>query len=284
MALPTNVAPPQAGYPNFLGLFGQAGVGKSCLSAGLNTKNSRCLVLDMQGGYGHIGGLVINIPEKAIVEKTSLYAAFLNTLREIREEKSKGNSYDFIWIDPLSSLTELYVYRAAQLYNMDTSGKSAAAKKAVEVYGQGYNPSQLAACYSKNPVTELGQNGYRWHDSAWKEMYAAMTGLASKCLIIAGHTKLKVSKMSELTELSVQDIDFRPTYTSNMVRDMSDSGLVKRVNNQVIVDFKFKNEYECFKSRYFDGKEIVLSEKKEDGTIETHWERIFPFLLTNKEN
>ena len=282
MALPTDLVLPQAGYPNFLGLFGQAGVGKSCLSAGLNTKNSKVLVLDMQGGFGHIGGLVINIPEKAIKEKTTVFAAFMNTLKEIREEKSKGNSYDFIWVDPLSSLTELYVFRAAQLYNMDTSGKSAATKKALELFGQGYNANQLAACYSKNPVTELGQNGYRWHDSAWKEMYSAMVGLATKCLIVAGHTKLKINKMNELTELSVLDIDFRPTYVTNMVRDMSDSGLVKRSDNKVTVDFKFKNDYECFKSRYFDGQEIVLSEKQDDGSIVTHWENIFPFLTEPK--
>jgi hypothetical protein len=276
---------PSKGHPTLMTLSGAPGVGKSSLTAGLNVNGYKNLVVDFQSGYTHIGGHVLDLRKEAAKAGKSMSATFLNKMHELRQSniENKDFLFDFITFDPLAAFKPLVIERAAALYNNSLLGKSAAEKKAISQWGPGkFTPQQLASCYSKDPVTDLGQNGWNWYNQAWNELFLATLGLARYCTLFIAHTKFSSLKKSSIEEISVREIDFWPSYLLHLIGESSDSGAVYRKENEVIASFVLKQDQDHFKSRHFDGKEIVLSTKSEDGTITTHWESIFPFIAQPK--
>lgn len=285
MYLPEEMMEPIKGYPHLVCLSGQPGIGKSSLFRGLNMNGYKCLVLDLQSGYQHIGGYKVDIKEIAQKEGISLLKAYSKVLGDLIKAKNEGNQYDFIVVDPLTAWKPMIIEKAAEIYNNSMVGKSQARKLAEEKFAtKTPDAKQIAACMSKDPVAELGQNGWNFYGQAFSILYQSIQGLAKHCLFFVAHTKYNTLKKTEISEIAVKEIDFWPSYLLQIIGDASDSCAVYREENTVVASFKVKAEQSHFKSRWFDGQDIVLSTKKEDGTIETHWERIFPFLLTNKEN
>lgn len=276
---------PSKGHPTLMTLSGPPGVGKSSLTAGLNVNGFKNLVVDFQSGYTHIGGHILDLRKESAKLNKSMSTTFLTKMNELRQSNIENKDYlfDFITFDPLAAFKPLVIERAAVLYNNSLLGKSAAEKKAVAQWGAGkFTPQQLASCYSKDPVTDLGQNGWNWYNQAWNELFLSTLGLAKYCTFFIAHTKFSSLKKSSIEEISVREIDFWPSYLLHLIGESSDSGAVFRKENEVIVSFVLKQDQDHFKSRHFDGKEIVLSTKAADGTITTHWESIFPFIANPK--
>lgn len=282
--LPT-LQKPQVTHPNLLLCSGQPGVGKSTLIAGLNVNGYKACHLDLQGGAKGVGGYIIDVKEIAEKNDWPLARALKESIKTIRQANIENGSpvFDFIAIDPLSNLKEVIIGLAARIFNDSTVGRAHARKQAEGIWGiNKYNAEQLESCKSKDPVADIGQNGWNFYNMAWKEIFGDLTTLAGKCTIFLAHTKYNTLKKSEINEVSVREIDFWPSYLLELIGTASDSASLYRKDNQVIASFILNDNHSHFKSRHFDGQEIVLSTKTDKG-IEVHWEKIFPFLTEKKK-
>jgi hypothetical protein len=82
-----------------------------------------------------------------------------------------------------------------------------------------------------------------------------------------------------MDEIQIKEINFWPSLLLELVGEATDSCVLYRTqDNEVMASFKLVADQQHFKSRYFDGQDIILSKKLKDNTIETYWENIFPFL------
>lgn len=274
---------PVSGYPTLLLISGQPGVGKSTLINGLNQNGYKALHIDLQGGTAHVGGYVLDINAIAIKNGISFTNAFMRTLEFLRQENVKNNEpiYDFVVFDPLIKFKEIIHTYGTHLYNSSVQGKSSAKKQAELLYGPQYTKEHLLACMCKDVVADLGQNGWSWLNNAWTEIFNKITGLAGKTTIIVAHTKYNTLKKSSIEELDVKQIDFYPSYLLSLIGESSDSGVIYRKDNEVHINFEFKDNHDHFKSRNFEGEDIVLS-RKEGSKIVVDWSPVFPFITTPK--
>jgi hypothetical protein len=275
---------PVSGYPTLLLLSGQPGVGKSSLINGLNVNGHKALHLDLQGGTTHVGGYVLDLNAIAIKNNTSLTNAFIRCLDDLRKKNVENGSplYDFVVLDPLTRLKEIIHTYGTFLYNNSVQGKAAAKKIAIAKFGDKFTAEQLIQCYSKDVVTDLGQNGWSFLNNAWNDIFSKLIGVAGKSTIIIAHSKLNVLKKAALAEVEVRQIDFYPSYLLNLLGESSDSGQVIRKGDKVFINFEFKDDHDHFKSRNFDGLEFCLS-TKEGNKITVDWSPIYPFLSPAKD-
>jgi len=274
---------PISGYPTLMIIASQPGVGKSSLFPSLNVNGYKCLHIDLQGGTAHVGGYIIDVNKYAHQENISIAQALFKYIKAIREEDAKNNkhTYDFVVIDPLSSLKSIIEILGTKKFNESLVGKAQAKKIAEEMYGKNASIAQIDSCKSKNVISDIGQNGWNYMNTAWLELFKDLRSLAGICTFFIAHTKYNTLKKSSLQEFSVKEIDFWPSYLLHLIGEASDSCIAYRKENKVIANFKLEIDQEHFKSRNFDGEEIVLS-TKEGKEIKTYWENIFPFISTKK--
>jgi hypothetical protein len=275
---------PLVGFPTLMVLASQPGVGKSTLIKGLNKKvgkkEYKSLHIDLQGGAQHIGGYVMDVQEYALKEKISLAQALVKIIKFIKEENAKGTYlYDFVTIDPLTSLKPVVEALGTRYYNESVIGKAAAKKAAEEKYGKTATAEQIKQFVSKNVLDDLGQNGWSFLQKAWNNLFADLRSLAGICTIFVAHTKYNTLKKGNMDEIQIKEINFWPSLLLELVGEATDSCVLYRTqDNEVMASFKLVADQQHFKSRYFDGQDIILSKKLKDNTIETYWENIFPFL------
>jgi len=296
--------PPKTGYPNLLIMTGPPGVGKSTLSAGLNVNGRKNLVVDFQGGLSHVGGNVFDLRAFQETYKLGALDSFLAMLRQLEnlkkgvkivtkdskkvEEQIEPFEWDFITLDPLFFFQAILTERAAQLYNSSQTGLSKAKQLAEQKYGKTYTQDQLKTFFSNDPCGDqnnnAGQNGWSFIKMAWEELWNRLRALPKECLIIVAHVKYNKLVKSLEDVVDVKSFNFWPTYANFLVMEASDSCWVNREDeNKVYMNFSTKGENQTFKSRWFNERKILISEYV-DGNIIYHWDEIFPFLSTNKDN
>ena len=98
----------------------------------------------------------------------------------------------------------------------------------------------------------------------------------SPCLILIAHTKDALIN-KEGKESSEFSLDLSGKLARLISARATDIGYVRREKNQAIINFKAGDDFIVgARSPHLQEKEIVISERNEDGTITTYWNRIFP--------
>lgn len=218
-------------------IFADPKVGKTELL----TKLEENLILDFEGGTDYYDANAVSIPDLA-------------TFNLVRDEfVTSGKRFKYISIDTLTSLYANIINEiAVQMYNKDENKKKAASFDMTTLaYGVGY-------AYKRNALQKV---------ISFFRQYC-------NCLILVGHTADKA--MGDENQ-SIQDIDIEGKLKNILALKTDAVALMKRSkpNENVLSFTNVAGTVSGTRVQHLAGKEITISKKLEDGTLETYWDQIF---------
>lgn len=245
--------------PNRLGIYAHPGEGKTAIMSGL--KNS--LLIDFEDRSHHHKGDVVNVKEFAIKEGVSELKALSIAIKLIKEQAQKGEKYDYIIFDTMSSFENLIRQRATIVFNKTLIGKSMAEKGTVIT----------------DVVSQLPNGGGYIHlHNAYEELLASFDGLANICYIYNCHIK-QASKLKSGEELIADDINLTGKLRNSLIQNCQAFAKFYRNNEKKgILSFKQdeNNLVSKASSPHLFNKEIIISEMNEKtGEIIYHWDKVF---------
>ena len=228
--------------PKNLLIFSKPKQGKSSALAEL----PGVLCIDLEdGGYDYIDAVKVKA----------------NSVSEIKEIckaiKEAGCPYPFIALDTITALEEMVKPLALKLY-LDTPAGS-------KFTGKNILDAPMGAGYMKV-----------------REAMELVIDMVSKCapnIILVCHTKDSAVGDSDV---NVKSIDLAGK-TGRILSSKSDAiGFLYRDDeSNTILSFNTNDKFvECgARPNHLRNKDIVLGEMQEDGTVQYHWERIYPSLI-----
>lgn len=255
--LPKTKTKPGIVEPKKLVIFSHPKIGKTSLVASL--PNS--LIIDLEDGSEYYECASINVKKLALEQGKTLLEILSEVKTSLVEAKSKGVSYDFIILDTTTVLEQIARDLALSLYKNTNIGK-------------GFKGTDV--------VSELPNGaGYEWLRLAFDKIYKGFTTIPNKCLILLGHVK-SASISKDGKDLQAKDIQLTGKLKLIVNSDADGTGFLRRdkESNKNILSFKTSETDLITGTRipYLSGKEIVISEIKDNNILETHWEEIFPSL------
>ena len=246
MILPTSKAKPSTENPKLLILFGKPKSGKTTAMAGLENN----LIIDMEEGSNY-------------VECMAVKAKTIADLREISKAiREAGCPYKYITLDTVTALEEIVLAMALDDYRATAMGKKF-----------GFNEKTQQYEYVDIRTLPLG-GGYYWQREAFQKVLNIFRGLTDH-LILIGHTKDRTINR-EGKDLSENLLDLSGKL-ERIVSSKADAlGYVYRKKNQTLINFNGGDDLIVeARPAHLRGKEIVIAESDESGTITTYWDRIF---------
>lgn len=245
--------------PSKMLIFALPKVGKTTITAQL--PNS--LLIDLENGSEFVKGVKQNVKKKAAekgVHQIKYLTELANAIRAKNAELGRA-AYDFIIIDPLTTLENLAMELAAMEYRKS-------------IIGQNWTGTNIIKDVQKGA-------GYEWLRDSFEKLYKMFDGLAGKALILLGHVKLtSIAKKGE--DISAKDINLVGKGKILVTSDMDCTGYMYRdvETGNNILSFKTEEQDLATGSRIkrLSGKEIVISSVDENGDVVTHWEEIFPSI------
>ncbi len=224
--------------PKYLIVFGKSKIGKSTALSHL--KNN--LIVDLEGGYKYIDALKVE-------------AHNLQDLKEIAKAvKEAGCPYKYITLDTITALEDIVAPLALKLYTDTPAGSKFTGKNVLDApMGAGYSKIREAI-----------------------ELVIDMFSKVAPNIILVCHVKDSAIANSDITA-KVIDLTGK---TGRVLASRSDAigYLCRDDNSNTILSFNSNDKFVDCGSRpeHLRNKDIVLGEMQEDGTIEYHWERVFP--------
>lgn len=252
VVLPMTRSGPTHRNPKNLILFSKPKVGKSVLAAGLDN----ALLLDLENGSDYISAM-------------KLKAGTIQEIRAIGEKiREAGYPYKYVVVDTITALEDICIDYAEHLYAKSPQGANwfTAADKGKAKYGNILNMPEGA--------------GYKWHRDAYNKAIEYIQSWAPN-IIQLGHVKdIKLDKIG--TEFSAMDLDLTGKLKRIACSKSDSIGYLYRKGNKNIVSFITTDEILCgARPEHLSNKEIVLSEKGDDGTFVFHWDEIYINEETN---
>lgn len=239
--LPTIAQEPITRDPKTLILYSRPKIGKtSALSLLPNN-----LIIDLEEGSDHVGGLII---------KANNFTELRQVKDALIKNKDAGTQYDYITLDTTSALEECAKELAGILYKNTPMGKA----------------------WKGLDITDLPNGaGYKFLRDAFIMIVNQFKPLAKKCLILSGHVKDKlVAKDGE--EVITAELDLTGKLSSIMCSKVDAICILNRKDGVVIANFNGNGDAIIeARADHLSGKEIVLTEKQDDGSIKANWDKVF---------
>lgn len=228
--------------PRVLMIYSAPKVGKTTLMAGLENN----LIIDLERGTDYVDAL--KVQANNLKELDEICVAL-----EQQIEKTGEYPYDYITVDTVTKLEEWCEGLATKLYKASNIGRK----------------------FTGDSVLELPNGaGYQWLRKAFFKWLERLASLTNK-IIFVGHLKDKF--LTEASrEVSTVEIDLTGKIR-NIVSQKADAIChLYRKDNQVYANFDTSEQVTCgTRSEHLSGQKFVISEKKEDGTIITYWDKIY---------
>lgn len=228
--------------PRVLLVYSAPKVGKTTLMAGLENN----LIIDLEKGTDYVDAMKIKVDN--LKELDDVCVAIEKKIEETGEYP-----YDYITIDTVTKLEEWCEGLATKMYKASNIGKK----------------------FTGDSVLELPNGaGYQWLRKAFFAWLERVAGLTNK-IIFVGHLKDKF--LTEASrEVSSVEIDLTGKIR-NIVSQKADAIChLYRKDNEVYANFDTSEQVSCgTRSAHLSGQKFVISEKQEDGTIITYWDKIF---------
>lgn len=254
MELPTEIREAPAVNPGVLLLYSTPKAGKTTIVSHL--VNSLLVELEPRGA---------NYVDALVVEPTNP-PEFNEVLDTIIKE---GKKYEYLIIDTITKLDEWSEITGTYTYMNKPQGK--------KFNKIGNTDNTLSHTDSKfETVHELANGyGYRYSRQEMIDWYEKIASCA-KYVILLAHVKDKMieSKQSGDTVQST-DISLTGKVKSIYTSRVDAVGHFYRKGKQGIINFNNENSIICGGRCKHLNNEIVISEKLEDGTIKTYWDRIY---------
>lgn len=226
--------------PRYLIVFGKAKIGKTTALASLPDN----LIVDMESGSKYVDALKVE-------------AHNLTDLKEIAKAiKEAGCPYKFITLDTITALEDIVKPLALKLYLETPAGSKFTGKDVTDA--------------------PMGAGWGKVRDAM--ELVIDMFAKVVPNVILVCHVKDSAIANSDITA-KVIDLTGK---TGRILASRSDAigYLTRDEDSNTILSFNSGDKFVDCGSRpeHLRNKDIVLGEMQEDGSVEYHWERIFPSL------
>ena len=261
MELPTEKREIKSFNPHTMLIYSLPKAGKTTILAGLED----CLIIETEPyGANYIKGMVVEI------NKPSEFNELIETIEKANAEKG-GFVYQRIAVDTITKLDEWSEISGTYRYMQKPQGKTFNLK----------NPANRGAGVFTHldkefsTVHELGQGfGYKYSREEMTDWYDRLSMLAPEIILIA-HVKDKFVESKTGDTVETRDINLTGKVKSIYSSRVDGIGYFHRDGNKGILSFNPKDNLVCGgRCSHLTG-DIVISEKLEDGTIKTHWDKIY---------
>jgi len=241
--LPTKKVKAISQSPKNMIIFSKPKVGKTTLLSQLDN----CLIIDLEDGSDYVDALKVK-------------ASSVADIKEIGEAIIKADKpYKYIALDTITALETICIPYAEQLYSKSPMG-AAWFEKGKPKYGSILNMPNGA--------------GYPWLRQAFEKVIGYVKTLAPHIILI-GHIKDILLEKGG-SEFSALDLDLTGKLKRISTSQSDAVGYLYRKGNQNILSFKTSDEVSCgARPEHLRNKEIVISEMKEDGSIQSNWDKIY---------
>lgn len=225
--------------PKRIVIYSKPKAGKTTALSLLNN----CLILDFENGSDYVDALKLKVDN-------------LSTLKAIGQEIIKANKpYKYIAVDTVTSLEEMCLSYAKQLYQNTPMGKN----------------------FDGDSVLKLPNGGgYLYLREAFFKILDYIESLVPDdgSIILLGHLKDKLIETNG-KEVSAVDLDLSGKIKSIVCAKADAIGLLSRKGDKVILNFKTSEEVTCgARPAHLKNKELVLTEII-DGELIEHWNDVF---------
>lgn len=208
------------------------------------------------------------------------------------EIKEKGIKYDFGVIDTITKLEEFAKDEAERLYRSRSVGKNwinYIDKTGKVVYKHVPGETRLnplcGKMQYKNILDLPNGSGYPYLTEAMKNIDNLLKSTFPKLIYIAHIKETNYKDLDTGLDASCKDVNLTGKNKYIFSADAHAIGYMHRVNNDLYMSFKPSDDIVSgCKIDRLDGKDFLISRKKDDGTIETFWEQIYISLKEKNSN
>ena len=235
--LPTKPSKPATQNPKFMILFGKPKSGKTTLVSMLEDN----LIIDLEQGSNYVGGLKVQ-------------ANSIDELLQIKKAiEEAGKPYKYITLDTGTALEDLSLPLAADMYKRTPMGKN----------------------FTGSDVRMLPSgSGWLYIRMAFMKVLEAFRGVTDHLILLA-HTKERTINRDG-KELSENLVDLTGKLGSIVSSKADAIGYVYRKKNQTRVNFNGGEDFIVeARPAHLRGKDLLLLESDEDGSLTAHWDSIF---------
>ena len=258
MLLPIGRREPKATIPRTLLIYSLPKAGKTSIVAQL--ENS--LILECEpGGADFVSGQILDI------ETPGQLASAITKIEEA------DKPYKYVIVDTLTKLDEWS--EIVGTYNFMGKPQGKRLNREDEI------PNGKVIQHSDKRFTTVHElpngNGYQYSRLQMLDWYNKLSTLAPHVIFLA-HVKDKFLESAKTGEV-VESIEISLTgKVKSIIASRVDAiGYLYRKGNQGILNFKNENNVTCGGRCPHLNEEIVISERQEDGTITTNWDKIYKF-------
>lgn len=241
ITLPTNKIPASTQDPKRLIIFSKPKAGKSTALANL----PECLCIDLEnGGYDYIDAVKVKV----------------NTVKELKELctaiKEAGCPYKFIALDTISRLEDMVKPLALKLFQDTPAGSSFKGDDVLDAaHGAGYGALRKAVEMCIDMVAKCAPNIILVCHS--KDAAVGSSDLTAKQISLTGKTGAILASKSDAIGYLTRDEDSNTILSFNTNDTSIEAGA---------------------RPAHLRNKDVILGKMQDDGTIEYHWDRIYPSL------
>lgn len=249
--LPLVPTEPETTDPDNLIIFSKPKTGKTTLVSGL----PNALILDLENGSDYVRGMKVK-------------ANSIDDIKIIGKKiKEAGYPYKFVVVDTITALEEKCIDYAEELYSKTPLGK--------------YWFTEGGDKEKHGNILSLPKGaGYFW----LREAYVKVTNYIKTWaphIIFLGHVK-DAELGKEGGEFNALDLDMTGKLKRMAAGKSQAIGYLYRKGNQNILSFLTSDKVICgARPEHLSNKQIVLSEKQDDGSYVFHWDQIYLKLKKN---
>ena len=260
MELPTTKRGVKSVNPHTLLIYSAPKVGKTTILGGL--ENTLIIELEPHGA-DYIEGMIVE------VNKPSEFNAILDSIAKANAEKG-GYIYQRIAIDTISKLDEWSEITGTYRYMNKPQGIAFNRVKSIK---NGEIIPHTSPLFES--VHEIPNGfGYKHSREEMTNWYDRLAMLAPEIILVA-HIKDKLVESKTGDTVETRDINLTGKVKSIFSSRVDGIGYLHRKDNKGILSFNPKDNLVCGgRCKHLTG-DIEISEKLEDGTIKTYWDRIY---------